>query len=176
MTKNLLTILVVAAGLSVLTLNSVSIIGVTESYSQTAETQAKSQSSNTIHITKDASNSYVLSSGSSQIGTFDTTYTIAGSVTSLKESNDLVTSTIIKDFDKSPVIGYVIAHKSKSNSNLPTLANPFVDKTTINEKIKSEIQSSIGSSQKLKTTQAEIKCNFGMEIKDWKCSTHGLLG
>lgn len=63
MIKNLLTILVVAAGLSVLTLNSVSIIGVTESYSQTAESQAKSQSSNTIHITKDASNSYVLSSG-----------------------------------------------------------------------------------------------------------------
>jgi hypothetical protein len=176
MIKNLLSIFVVLAGLSILTLSSISIIGVTESYSQTAQTQAKSHSSNTVHITKDASNSYVLSSGSSQIGTFDTTYTIAGSATALKESNVLITSTIIKDFDKSPVIGYVIAHKSKSDSKLPTLANPFVDKGIINEKIKSEIQTSIGSSQKLKTTHAEIKCNFGMEINDWKCSTHGLLG
>jgi hypothetical protein len=175
MIKNLLNIFVVLAGLSILTLSSISIIGVTESYSQTAQAQAKSQSY-TIHITKDASNSYVLSSGSSQIGTFDTTYTIAGSVTSLKESNVLITSTIIKDFDKSPVVGYVIAHKSESRSKLSTLANPFVDKGIINEKIKSEIQTSIGSSQKLKTTQAEIKCNFGMEINDWKCSTHGLLG
>ena len=73
MIKNLLSIFVILAGLSILTLTSISIIGVTESYSQTAQTQAKSQSSNTIHITKDASNSYVLSSGSSQIGTFDTT-------------------------------------------------------------------------------------------------------
>lgn len=175
MIKNLSNILIVLSGLSLLTISSISIMGIAESYAQTSELQSKSPSS-TIHITKDSSNSYALSSGSSQIGTFDTTYTIVGSVTSLKESTDLITSTIIKDFDKSPVIGYVIAHKSKSDSKLPTLANPFVDKATINEKIKSEIQSSIGSSQKLKTTQAEVKCNLGMEINDWKCSTHGLLG
>jgi hypothetical protein len=88
----------------------------------------------------------------------------------------LIISTIIKDFDKSPFIGYIIAHKSKSDTKLPTLANPFVDKSTINEKIKNEIQSSISSAQKLKTSQAEIKCTFGMEINDWKCSTHSLLG
>lgn len=175
MIKNLSNILIVLSGLSLLTISSISIMGIAESYAQTSELQSKSPSS-TIHITKDSSNSYALSSGSSQIGTFDTTYTIVGSVTSLKESTDLITSTIIKDFDKSPVIGYVIAHKSKSDSKLRTLANPFVDKATINEKIKNEIQSSIGSSQKLKTTQAEIKCNLGMEINDWKCSTHGLLG
>ena len=52
MIKNLLSIFVVLAGLSILTLSIISIIGVTESYSQTAQTQAKSQSSNTIHITK----------------------------------------------------------------------------------------------------------------------------
>ena len=175
MIKNLFTILLVLSGLSIVTISSISIMGTAESYAQTGELQSKSPTS-TIHITKDASNSYVLSSGSSHIGTFDTTYTIVGSVSSLKKSTDLITSTIIKDFDQSPVIGYVIAHKSKSDTKMPTLANPFADKTTINEKIKSEIQSSINSSQKLKTTQAEIKCNFGMEINDWKCSTHGLLG
>ena len=175
MIKNLSNTLIVLSALSILTISSISIMGIVESYAQTSELQSK-LSASTIHITKDASNSYALSSGSSQIGTFDTTYTILGSVTSLKQSTDLVISTIINDFDKSPFIGYVIAPKSKSDTKLPTLANPFVDKSTINEKIKNEIQSSISSSQKLKTSQAEIKCSFGMEINDWKCSTHSLLG
>jgi hypothetical protein len=175
MMKNLSNTLIILSALSILTISSVSLMGIVESYAQTSELQSKLPAS-TIHITKDASNSYVLSSGSSQIGTFDTTYTILGSVTSLKQSTDLIISTIIKDFDKSPFIGYIIAHKSKSDTKLPTLANPFVDKSTINEKIKNEIQSSISSAQKLKTSQAEIKCTFGMEINDWKCSTHSLLG
>jgi hypothetical protein len=173
--KNLSNTLIILSALSILTISSVSLMGIVELYAQTSELQSKLPAS-TIHITKDASNSYVLSSGSSQIGTFDTTYTILGSVTSLKQSTDLIISTIIKDFDKSPFIGYIIAHKSKSDTKLPTLANPFVDKSTINEKIKNEIQSSISSAQKLKTSQAEIKCTFGMEINDWKCSTHSLLG
>jgi hypothetical protein len=175
MIKNLSNTLIVLSALSILTISSISIMGIVESYAQTSELQSK-LSASTIHITKDASNSYALSSGSSQIGTFDTTYTILGSVPSLKQSTDLVISTIINDFDKSPFIGYIIAPKSKSDTKLPTLANPFVDKSTINEKIKNEIQSSISSSQKLKTSQAEIKCSFGMEINDWKCSTHSLLG
>ena len=175
MMKNLSNTLIILSALSILTISSVSLMGIVESYAQTSELQSKLPAS-TIHITKDASNSYVLSSGSSQIGTFDTTYTILGSVTSLKQSTDLIISTIIKDFDKSPFIGYIIAHKSKSDTKLPTLANPFVDRSTINEKIKNEIQSSISSAQKLKTSQAEIKCTFGMEINDWKCSTHSLLG
>ena len=175
MMKNLSNTLIILSALSILTISSVSLMGIVETYAQTSELQSKLPAS-TIHITKDASNSYVISSGSSQIGTFDTTYTILGSVTSLKQSTDLVISTIIKDFDKSPFIGYIIAHKSKSDTKLPTLANPFVDKSTINEKINNEIQSSISTAQKLKTSQAEIKCSFGMEINDWKCSTHSLLG
>lgn len=175
MMKNLSNTLIILSALSILTISSMSLIGILKSYAQTSELQSK-LSASTIHITKDASNSYVLSSGSSQIGTFDTTYTILGSITSLKQSTDLIISTIIKDFDKSPFIGYIIAHKSKSDTKLPTLANPFVDKSTINEKINNEIQSSISSAQKLKTSQAEIKCSFGMEINDWKCSTHSLLG
>jgi hypothetical protein len=118
----------------------------------------------TIHITKYSSNSYVISKDSSQIGSFDFTYSIIGSVSSLKISKDLITSTIISDYDKSPFIVYVIAPSSKSSSDLSTLANPFTDKTTINKKIKGEIQSAIYSTSKLKTREDVIKCNFGMEI------------
>ena len=119
---------------------------------------------------------YTLSSGSSHIGSFDSTYTILGSISSIKESKDLITSTIINDYDKSPFIGYVIAHKSKTDSESPGLANPFADKATINGKIKGEIQKSIDSTSKIKTKEAVIKCNFGMEISKWNCITHGLLG
>jgi hypothetical protein len=173
----LLTVLI-GVGLSMLTISSISFLGLTESFSQTTETQSKSSSS--LHITKHSSNSYALSSGSSHIGSFDTTYNILGSVSSIKESKDLITSTIINDYDKSPFIGYVIVQKGKSSSSDSSkslgLANPFADKATINAKIKSEIQKAIDSTNKINTKEAVIKCNFGMEISKWNCSTHGLIG
>ena len=149
-------------------------------FAQTSSSAASSFSA--VHITKDTTNSYTLSSGFTSIGTFDTTYTILGNITSIENTRDLIISTITKDYDSTPTVGYVkVAPQNtsqgdaSSSSQQSTIANPFADKSTINEKIKSEIQTSINSSQKLKTTKAEIKCNFGMEISDWKCSTHGLL-
>ena len=153
-------------GLSILTISSILFLQPIESFAQKS----------TLHITKQSSNTYALSSGSSQIGSFDTTYNILGSVASIKESNKLITSTIIKDYAKSPFIGYVIINKGKSDSKSPGLANPFADKATIDAKIKSEIQKSIDSTSKLKTKEAVIKCSFGMEINKWNCSNHGLLG
>jgi len=153
-------------GLSILTISSILFLQPIESFAQKS----------TLHITKHSSNTYALSSGSSHIGSFDTTYNILGSVASIKESNKLITSTIIKDYAKSPFIGYVITHKGKSDSKSPGLANPFADKATIDAKIKSEIQKSIDSTSKLKTKEAVIKCSFGMEINKWNCSNHGLLG
>ena len=42
--------------------------------------------------------------------------------------------------------------------------NPFADKATIKSKIKNEIQKSIDSTKKIKTKEAVIKCDFGMEV------------
>ena len=170
---SILLTMLIGVGLSILTISSIPFLGLTESFSQTTETQSKSSSS--LHITKHSSNSYALSSGSSHIGSFDSTYTILGSISSIKESKDLITSTIINDYDKSPFIGYVIAHKSKTDSKSPGLANPFADKATINGKIKGEIQKSIDSTSKMNTKEAIIKCDFGMEISKWNCITHGLI-
>lgn len=174
-TSVVLSILVL--GLSALTIISISFFVPIDSFSQGSDTQAKSSSSS-LHITKHSSNSYALSSGSSHIGSFDTTYTILGSVSSIKNSHNLITTTIINDYDKSPFIGYVIAHTSKSSdsSKSPGLANPFADKSTINAKIKSEIQKSIDSTSKINTKEAVIKCDFGMELGKWDCSTRGLIG
>ena len=168
---------VLVLGLSILTISSISFLTSIESFSQTIETQSK-QSSSSLHITKHSSNSYVLSSGSSHIGSFGTAYNILGSVSSIQKSQNLITTTITDDYNKSPFIGYVIAPKSKSldSSKSTGLANPFADKATIKAKIKNEIQKAIDSTKKIKIKEAVIKCDFGMQISKWNCMTHGLLG
>jgi hypothetical protein len=161
-------------GLSITTISSISFLEPIESFSQKS-----SSSLSPLHITKHSSNSYALSSGSSHITTFDTTYSILGSVSSIQKSQNLITSTIIDDYNKSPFIGYIIAPKSKSSSDSsksPNLANPFADKATIKAKIKSEIQKSIDSTKKIKTKEVVIKCDFGMQISKWNCITRGLIG
>ncbi|MGD1838820.1 MAG: hypothetical protein ACPKPY_12295 [Nitrososphaeraceae archaeon] len=174
--KNLSSVFITVIGLGLLsTISWVSIYDLPESFSQSEETK-NTVSQSTVHITKQSSNVYTLSDGSSQIGSFHTTYNILGTVSSLKESKELTTSTIVNDYDASPFIGYVKASNNESDTDMTGLANPFADKATINEKITSEIHSSIDSTNKLQTENAVIKCNFGMDLSKWYCSAHGLLG
>jgi hypothetical protein len=153
-----------------------------------AQISSSASSFSAVHITKDTTNSYTISSGFTSIGTFDTTYTILGSITSIKNATDLIISTITKDYDSTPTIGYVrvapqkTAQGEASSSSSPpppqpsTIANPFADKATINQSITTEIQKAITSAAKSNFVNLEIKCHFGMDLSDWKCSSHDLLG
>jgi hypothetical protein len=155
-----------------------------------AQISSSASSFSAVHITKDTTNSYTISSGFTSIGTFDTTYTILGSITSIKNATDLIISTITKDYDSTPTIGYVRVapqktaqgEASSSSSSSPsspqpsTIANPFADKATINQSITTEIQKAITSAAKSNFVNLEIKCHFGMDLSDWKCSSHDLLG
>jgi hypothetical protein len=153
-----------------------------------AQISSSASSFSAVHITKDTTNSYTISSGFTSIGTFDTTYTILGSITSIKNATDLIVSTITKDYDSTPTIGYVrvtpqkTAQGEASSSSSPsspqpsTIANPFADKATINQSITTEIQKAITSAVKSNFVNLEIKCHFGMDLSDWKCSSHDLLG
>src|SRR5688500_12005117 len=60
-----------------------------------------------IHITKHGTNSYVISGGSSSVGSFDTTYRVVGERSAVRTSEDLIITTITDDFRRSPTIGYV---------------------------------------------------------------------
>jgi hypothetical protein len=149
-----------------------------------AQISSSASSFSAVHITKDTTNSYTISSGFTSIGTFDTTYTILGSITSIKNATDLIISTITKDYDSTPTIGYVrvapqkTAQGEASSSSSPqpsTIANPFADKATINQSITTEIQKAITSAAKSNFVNLEIKCHFGMDLSDWKCSSHDLL-
>ena len=132
----------------------------------------------TLHITKDATNSYTISSGASFIGAFDTTYSITGSVRSMEASKDLLISTITEDFGNSPTIGYVNNTSSSSQADLdqPGLPNPFATKADIDEKIRNEITTSLDNAADSNSPIGEIKCIFGSGLNDFKCRFHIVSG
>jgi hypothetical protein len=149
-----------------------------------AQTSSSTSSASSVHITKATTSSYTISLGSSSIGTFDTTYTILGNINPIKNASDIIISTITKDYESSATVGYVKVaaqttaegETSSSSSQPSTLANPFADKATINQKINTEIHKAIELAMKSNFANVEIKCDFGMELSNWKCSSHGLLG
>jgi hypothetical protein len=137
------------------------------------------QSTSMVKITKDLTNSYLISSGSSKIGTFDTTYTISGNTDIIKKEQKIILSTIKEDFNNSPIAGYIktsLAPAQQQQLKQPTLSNPFTNKATINQKIETEIGSALSSVGNTNTAKISIQCNFGMELSEWKCKGHGLVG
>ncbi|MDQ5876197.1 MAG: hypothetical protein M3288_05080, partial [Thermoproteota archaeon] len=56
----------------------------------TTETTGQQQ---TVHITKHGTNSYLLSGGSSSVGSFDTTYRIVGERSAVRTAENLIIST-----------------------------------------------------------------------------------
>jgi hypothetical protein len=145
--------------------------------------------SNATTITTYSSSVYSIPSTSVQLNIFNANYTIAGTISSLNESKELITSTIINDFDKNPNIGYVVNNGSSSRSvnsqthpastlrqskPQPGIPNPFVSTDMVNQKITNEIQHAIAAAAASSTNALEkhvdIRCTFGMILADYKCS------
>ena len=145
----------------------------------TPETAGQQEQQTIVHITKDGTNSYVISGGSSSIGTFDTSYRIVGERSAVRASEELIITTITEDFRRSPTIGYVSAGTTTTNTGGTaqdtttgaTLPNPFATPEQITERITSELRRVIGSAEN-NTPQGqlvEIKCDFGMTLDDMRC-------
>lgn len=148
-------------------------------FAQPSASQSTSPSSSSIQITKDLTNSYTISSGSSSIGTFDATYTVLGNIDSINKEQNLVISIITDDFNNSPIAGYVEVSADSTTElqqQQPTLPNPFADNATISQKIETEINNAISSAEKSNFAETSIQCNFGMNLQEWKCRSHGLVG
>ncbi|MDQ4101527.1 MAG: hypothetical protein M3115_05010 [Thermoproteota archaeon] len=141
------------------------------------------QEQQTIHITKDGTNSYILSGGSSSIGSFDTTYRIVGERSVVRASEDLIISTITSDYHSSPTIGYVIAGNMTTTTtgatvDDATLPNPFASPEQITERITNELRTAISEAEN-NTPQGqlvEINCDFGMTLDDMHCLNTPLVG
>jgi hypothetical protein len=148
--------------------------------------QLPTSSSNpsTINMTSENKNAYTISSGFTRINNFVTTYTITGGIDSIKSSSDLITSTIIKDFDGNANIGYVKNGLSsqaniqqqqlrqRQNQQQPSsLPNPFVDKSVINQTISDAVTNAISSASVSFGGYLQIKCIFGMNLADYHCNS-----
>jgi Prealbumin-like fold domain len=124
-------------------------------------------------ITSKSNSVYSIPSTFVKVDRFATNYTIAGEISSIDASRDLIRSTIVNDFDRNPNIGYVV--NSSSSLNIPSqpgLPNPFVSNDTINQTITNGVQDAIGAAAAANPTgkHIEIKCNFGMVLDNYKCS------
>lgn len=177
----ILTIISVSLSLTINQVASVYIPLVAAQNISSTEQEGQGGGKQTLHITKDATNSYTIFSGASFIGSFDTTYSIVGGVSSINTSKDLIIYTIIEDFGSSPTIGYINATSSissgfQTNPNQPTLPNPFANEEAINEKIRKEISTAIDSAAQSNFANGEIKCTFGTSLDEFKCDFHGLVG
>ena len=130
----------------------------------------------TVHIIKDATNSYTLSGSSSHIGSFDTTYRIAGERSAIRSAENLIISTITHDFRTSPTIGYIRAGGAGATGTEATLPSPFATPQHITERITSELRSAITEAENSTTEgqHVEIKCDFGMSLESMRCH-HGPL-
>src|SRR5918998_3892304 len=135
------------------------------------------QEQQTIHITKDGTNSYVISGGTSSIGSFDTTYRIVGERSAVRTSEDLIITTITSDYSSSPTMGYVSAGNMTATTTGgtadtgATLPNPFASPEQITERITSELRRVIGEAED-NTPQGqlvEINCDFGMSLEEMRC-------
>jgi hypothetical protein len=141
---------------------------------------AGQQQQQNILIIKHGSNSYVISGSSSSVGSFDTTYRVAGERSAIRGAEHLIISTITDDFKKSSTIGYITPGDTTTTGTTapePTLPNPFATPEQITQRITTELRRVIGEAES-NTSQGqyvEIKCNFGMSLEDMRCHYHPLL-
>jgi hypothetical protein len=126
-----------------------------------------------IHITKDGTNSYVLSGGSSRVGSFDTTYIVVGERGAIRSAENLIISTITEDFRNSPTIGYIRAGGGGGGATGTgtTLPSPFASHEEITERITTELRRAIteAESNTPQGQHVEIKCDFGMSLEEMRC-------
>src|ERR671914_92363 len=146
----------------------------------TPGTAGQQEQQTIIHITKHGTNSYVISGGSSSVGSFDTTYRVVGERSAVRASENLIITTITDDFRRSPTIGYVSTGTTTGTTQdaTTTLPNPFASPEQITERITNDLRRVITEAEN-NTAQGqlvEIKCDFGMTLEEMRCHHNRLVG
>lgn len=139
---------------------------------------AIAQSNRTINVAKTTEGEFTVTNGASYVGPyFDTTYTMTGTATNFIKAKDVLVASILDDFSKSPTIGYIQINStvSQTNDNVTGLANPFVSKEQVDEKVKSvlsyaldKIEHPVGITPNIGDAR-QIKCVFGNVLDDFWC-------
>jgi len=106
------------------------------------------------------------------VGEFNANYSIFGNPMDIKQSKELIISSIVDDLTKSPTAGYVMASISKSNpSDISGIANPFASNEQINQKIQSVLGKSIDDATISDTDLVEVQCSFGNVLHAFSCAS-----
>ena len=144
----------------------------------TSMSTANAQSNYTIKVAKTTQGDFTVTNGASYVDpNFDTTYIMTGTATDFIKAKDALTSSILEDFGKSPTIGYVKMNSTdtQTNTNVTGIANPFVSKEQIDEKVKSvlsyaldKIEHPVGITPNIGDSR-QIKCVFGNVLNDFWC-------
>ena len=137
------------------------------SYAQNS-TENKLSAEGQVLISKTASGNTIINDGSSSVGGFGTTYTITGSGNDIKNSRDLIRSSILDDFTNSSTIGYVKLSNSNPNSDKQQIANPFASNEQIQQKI-TELLNKVFQ-ERSNDGIVSITCNFGNNLDLFSCS------
>lgn len=137
------------------------------SYAQNT-TENKPSAEGQVLISKTASINTIISNGSSSVGGFSNTYTITGPTNDIKNSKDLITSSIRDDFTNGSTIGYVKLSDSNSDSDNQQIANPFASNEQIGQKITELLNKVIPKVSN--DGVVSITCTFGNSLDLFACS------
>lgn len=146
---------------------------------------ANAQSNYTIKVAKTSQDDFNVTNGATYVGSFfDTTYVMTGTITDFIKTKGALISSIIDDFDKASTIGYIKMNNTvtHTNTNVTGIANPFVSKEQINEKVKSvlsyaldKIEHPVGVTLTIGDSR-QIKCQFGNVLNDFWCDIPTFAG
>jgi hypothetical protein len=125
---------------------------------------------NQTDLSKVATGTTEIVNGTAFVGGFDTKYNITGTPLNIKESKDLIISSIVEDFEKSSTVGYVKDSKSASNlSGKTEIGNPFASNEQITQRIQELLSKSIENATSSNAQLIEIKCLFGNNLAAFSC-------
>ena len=136
------------------------------------------QSNYTIKVAKTTEGDFTVTDGASYVGTyFDTTYSMTGTAPDFIKAKEVLMTSILDDFSKSTTIGYIKMNNTatQTNGNMTEIANPFVSKEQIDEKVKSvlayaldKIENPVGIMPNIGDSR-EIRCVFGNVLNEFWC-------
>ena len=129
-----------------------------------------------IVLSKVATGNTIITNNTVFVGRFGVNYSITGTLMNIKYSEDLIISSIVEDFTKSPTVGYVMVSKSISNSSDMTgITNPFASNEQIKQKIQGVLSKSIDDAANSGTDLVEVQCSFGNSLDVFSCSSYPVV-
>jgi hypothetical protein len=164
---------------AVMIVSAISMLIIGTSYAQNSTVIGSNlitNNQNQIELSKVATSTIMITNKTAFVGGFDTKYNITGTPVNIKESKDLIFSSIVEDFGKSSTVGYVKISKSVSNfSGKTEIGNPFASNEQINQRIQELLSKSIENATSSNPQLIEITCLFGNSLDAFSCSAFPLL-